>query len=369
VPGLSILDGYVAAMYLRIMALSGIAMAGIFYISTFIDLSDKVFRGKATWAMMGGYLWYATPQYVYYLIPLSVLLASLVTVSVLAKNSELTVLKACGVSLYRFALPMIVCAVVAGGTLFAIDQSILGPSNRRAESIRAVMRGLPGSAPDAFSRQWAISPDGRTIYHYNYFDARQRQLLRLEVYDIDPDMHRLTRRTSADRAIDIGAQAGSQVQWRLENGWTREFDDQGEPRTFAPFLSTQKPLETPAYFGADAPDARFMSYTQLRTYTQRLQQSGLDVLEQQVALARKVSFPFITLIMTLIAVPFAVTIGRSGAMAGIGVGIGLAITYWTAISVFAALGAGGLIAPMLAAWATNLLFGAGAGYLLLTVRT
>lgn len=369
VPGLSILDRYVAAMYLRVMVLSGLAMAGIFYISTFIDLSDKVFRGKATWAMMGGYLWYATPQYVYYLIPLSVLLASLVTVSVLTKNSELTVLKACGVSLYRFALPMIICAVVAGGTLFAIDQSILGPSNRRAESIRAVMRGLPGSAPDAFSRQWAISPDGRTMYHYNYFDARQRQLLRLEVFAIDPDMHRLTQRTSADRALDLGTPAGSQVAWRLENGWTRDFDEQGEPRTFATFIATQKPLETPAYFGADAPDARFMSYTQLRTYTQRLQQSGLDVLEQQVALARKLSFPFITLIMTLIAVPFAVTIGRSGAMAGIGVGIGLAIVYWTAISVFAALGAGGLIAPLLAAWAPNLLFGAGAGYLLLTVRT
>jgi lipopolysaccharide export LptBFGC system permease protein LptF len=73
--------------------------------------------------------------------------------------------------------------------------------------------------------------------------------------------------------------------------------------------------------------------------------------------------------MTLLAVPFAVTTGRRGAMYGIGVGIVLAITYWTAISVFAALGSGGLVEPLLAAWAPNLLFGAGAGYLLLTVRT
>ena len=49
--------------------------------------------------------------------------------------------------------------------------------------------------------------------------------------------------------------------------------------------------------------------------------------------------------MTLLAVPFAVTIGRSGAMAGIGVGIGIAIVYWTTISVFAALGTGGVMAP------------------------
>jgi len=77
----------------------------------------------------------------------------------------------------------------------------------------------------------------------------------------------------------------------------------------------------------------------------------------------------VTIIMTLIAVPFAVTVGRGGAMAGIGVGIGLALVYWTTISIFAALGSGGLIAPALAAWSPNLLFGAAATYLLLTVRT
>jgi lipopolysaccharide export LptBFGC system permease protein LptF len=112
-----------------------------------------------------------------------------------------------------------------------------------------------------------------------------------------------------------------------------------------------------------------MSYSQLRRYTGQLEASGFDVAEQEVALARKVSFPFVTIVMTLLAVPFAVTIGRSGAMAGIAVGIVLAITYWTANSVFAAMGTGGLIAPVLAAWAPNLLFGAGAVYMLLTVRT
>jgi lipopolysaccharide export LptBFGC system permease protein LptF len=100
-----------------------------------------------------------------------------------------------------------------------------------------------------------------------------------------------------------------------------------------------------------------------------LQASGLDVVKQQVALWRKVSFPFVTIIMTLLAVPFAVTIGRSGAMAGIAAAIAIAIVYWTTISVFAAMGSGGLIAPLIAAWAPNLLFGAGAAYLLLTVRT
>jgi lipopolysaccharide export LptBFGC system permease protein LptF len=56
-------------------------------------------------------------------------------------------------------------------------------------------------------------------------------------------------------------------------------------------------------------------------------------------------------------------------MYGIGIGIVIALSYWTLISVFAAFGAGGLMSPTLAAWAPNLLFGAAAIYLLLTVRT
>ena len=53
----------------------------------------------------------------------------------------------------------------------------------------------------------------------------------------------------------------------------------------------------------------------------------------------------------------------------IGVGIVLAISYWIAFSICAALGTGGVVTPLLAAWAPNLVFGAGAVYLLLTVRT
>jgi lipopolysaccharide export LptBFGC system permease protein LptF len=56
-------------------------------------------------------------------------------------------------------------------------------------------------------------------------------------------------------------------------------------------------------------------------------------------------------------------------MAGIAVGVAVALVYWGAITISAALGAGGLLEPVLAAWAPNLLFGAGAAYLLLTVRT
>ena len=68
----------------------------------------------------------------------------------------------------------------------------------------------------------------------------------------------------------------------------------------------------------------------------QLRASGFNAVPYMVQLQRKVAFPFVTLVMTLLAVPFAVTTGRRGAMYGIGVGIVLAIVYWMTISVFAA---------------------------------
>ena len=364
IPGPGLLDRYVASTYTRIAILSAISMAGIFYISTFLDLADELFKGQATWTMLGQYFWYATPQYTYYVLPLSVLLATLVTIGLLTKNSELVVMKACGISLYRVAVPMLAGAFVAGGVLFLLEESILGASNRRAEAIRHVIRGGSPELFDVLQRRWVTGTSGE-IYHYNYFDPRNNLLSGLSIYEFGPQMQTLVQRTDAVR----GRYAGRDDSWQLENGWTREFTNAGETKTFTPFERAEREIEPASYFATQQPDERFMSYTQLRNYVDQLRGSGFDTSEQQVALERKLSFPFVTLVMTLLAVPFAVTTGRRGAMYGIGVGIVLAITYWVAISVFAALGSGGLVAPLLAAWAPNLLFGAGAGYLLLTVRT
>jgi LPS export ABC transporter permease LptG/LPS export ABC transporter permease LptF len=357
------LDRYVALTYLRMLALSALALCSVFYISAFTEYTEKVLKGAATWTMLWTFLAYSTPQYFYFIIPLSVLLATLVTVAMLTKNSELVVMKACGISLYRVALPMVGAAVVAGATIFVLEQTVLGPANRRAQSIRHVMRGGSADTFDVFNRRWVMGSDG-DIYHYTYFDPRLRRFTRLWVYEFNEDMTQLTRRSFAQQASFV-----KDASWQAEHGWTREFGANGERREFTPFEHAVKTFEPASLFIMESPDPDFMSYTQLRDYTERLRASGLDVVKQQVALWRKVSFPFITLIMTLLAVPFAVTIGRSGAMAGIGVAIGIAIVYWTTISVFAAMGAGGVVTPMLAAWAPNLLFGAGALYLLLTVRT
>jgi lipopolysaccharide export LptBFGC system permease protein LptF len=250
-----------------------------------------------------------------------------------------------------------------GAGLFLMDATILGPANRVAESLRGVMRG--GTPVRPLQQPWMAGSDG-TIYHVRGYDPLQRRFEGLDIFEFD-DAARLVRRTVAASAVS--ATDGGSASWELANGWTRTFDAAGEPSGYTAFDRTRRELETAAYFTQEPPDARFMSYAQLRQHSARLRSSGLDAREHEVGAARKVAYPFVTMIMTLIAIPFAMTLGRSGTMAGIAAGIGLAIAYWGTINVSAALGAGGALAPLLAAWAPNLVFGAGAAYLLLTVRT
>ena len=367
-PGPTLLDRYVAANYARHFLLSFVGMAGLFYISTFVDLSDKLFKGTASMGMVLTYFWYATPQYVYYIIPLAVLLATLITIGILTKNSELIVMRACGISLYRVAVPMLCCAVLAGSVLFGLEETILGTANRNAEALRHVIRGGDPHMFDVLNRKWVTGRDGQ-IYHYVFFDPRTHELNGLSAYEFSPTraLARRTYATKASFAAMLDA-SGGEAQWKATGGWIREFTGSRNSR-FQPFDTKALTLERPDYFITEQPDADRMSYTQLRAYLGRLAASGFDIVPQQVELQRKLSFPFVTLIMTLIAVPFAVTTGQRGALYGVGVGIALALVYWVTISVFAAIGKGGLIQPWLAAWAPNLLFGAGAAYGVLTVRT
>ena len=361
-PGVHILDWYVTKMYLRWVGLAFVGLLGIFYIATFIDLSDKLFKEETTGAMLLRYFWHATPQFVYYVLPVSGLVATLVTIGLLTRTSELTVMKACGISLYRAAFPILCFSLVWSGLLFALGETVLARANRTAETLNREIRTGRTETFEVLARQWLY--DEGVIYHYRYFDPDRLEIDSLSVFELTERPWSLVRRTYA-----LHASHGD--GWEGRNVWSRDF-------TTAPGVSPSyredatralQEVSEPAVFAAERPDAELMNFRELERYIAELRARGFDVVDLIVALHRKASFPFVTVILTLIAVPFAVTTGPRGALYGVGVGIALAFTYWIVLSVFGALGGAGVLMPATAAWAPNLIFGTSAGYFLLTVRT
>jgi LPS export ABC transporter permease LptF len=383
IPMPKLLDLYLSREYSRVLLLGLFSLLGVFYLSTFIDLVDKLFRGETDTATMLRFFYFSTPQFVFFIIPMSVLLATLVTIGLMTKNGELLVMRACGISLYRSAAPLLLFGAAASLALFFLQERVLTKTNPEADRLQRQIRGwgavtprgMGGSGP-RLDRRWMVGSAG-AIYHYDGFDATANRFDNLLVYQLDEaswQLRGVTRATRATLTRRIADGPDSPAVWTALSGWSRELPAKPAPKgaaavTFAPFESKELTLEAPEYFKSDDPIADFMTYAELREYIRRLRSSGANVVPQTVALQRKVAFPFVTIIMTVLAIPFAVTTGRRGAMYGIGIGIVIAISYWTLMSVAGALGAGGVLTPMLAAWTPNILFGAAAVYMVLTVRT
>ena len=176
----------------------------------------------------------------------------------------------------------------------------------------------------------------------------------------------MTRRIHANHAH----WSDSLQRWIFEQGWARTFQET-KVEDFRHFeVATFNELnEPPSYFKKEVKQSSEMSYEELRRYIRDLQQSGFDVVRLKVQLHKKFAFPLMTFVMAILAVPFALSSGRRGALAGVAMAIGIAVIYWVGMGFFEAMGNASQLPPALAAWSPDLLFGLAGGYLLLKVPT
>jgi hypothetical protein len=214
---------------------------------------------------------------------------------------------------------------------------------------------------DITGRRWLVGTRGR-IYFYGLYDQRKRQFADLSIYEITHTPYRVTRHTFVPKA------AMTRAVWSGGPGWTQSFPVSGPP-VQEQFQSRTLELDSVKFFESETRDAAAMTSGQLAEYVKTLKASGLTSGSFDVELHRKYAMPLMTLIMTLIAIPFGVTTGRRGALYGIGLAIALAFAYQITFIAFGFFGTTELLPAVIAAWAPNILFLAGASYLLFTVRT
>ena len=356
----NILDRYISRIYMRAAALSFMALLGIFYIATFIDRSDKLFKGQATTKTLMTLLAFMTPQFVYFVIPLAALLSVLVTFGLLSRTSELAVMKACGISLYRITAPLILLGLAWSTVLYGLEQQIMARANQRAEELDSQIRGRPPRTSNPLNRQWLIAHDG-AVYHYTYFDPGPKAIQNLVVYRPARDKWQLESQVYAPQAVY------TKGEWVGKRGWIQDFTT--PTNRWTPFSQRTLALEEPDYFETEQPLADMMTVPQLKRFIDDQQASGFNVVPEMVELQKKLAFPFATVVMTLLAIPFGLTTGKRGTLYGIGIGIVLAVMYWIIGSAFAAIGKAGLLGPVMAGWAPNVLAAGSAAYLFLTART
>ncbi|HEX5413396.1 MAG TPA: LPS export ABC transporter permease LptG [Terriglobia bacterium] len=360
-----ILDLYVFRSWLFYLVLLLVTFTGIYMIFDFFQLLGDIVRHQVSPQLVVRYYWYLAPQVIYLMLPLSILVATLVSLGLLSKSNEITAIKSAGISLYRISVPILVGAGLLSGGMFLLGNNYLPGTNQEQDALRNQIKGKPAQTMYRPDRQW-ISGDGDKIYNYRFFDADLNVFASLSVFEIDPDSFSLRRRVYAERAF-----WEPQIRrWVLDNGWTRDFSN-GRVTDYQPFaVRTFSELnEAPSYFKKEVKPSEQMNVLELRQYIHSLRQSGFDVVRLSVAFYRKFSYPLIAFVVTLIAIPFAFSTGSRGALAGIALSIGVAIIYWSVSSLFEAMGNLSQLPPAVAAWSPDVLFSLAGVYLLMRIRT
>ena len=186
------------------------------------------------------------------------------------------------------------------------------------------------------------------------------------MFQFDPKTFRLTQRIYAERAH----WEDSLQRWVCTQGWERDLRGSAIEgfHTFdvTTFAGVSEP---PTYFKKEVKQSSEMSYQELRRYIHDLQQSGFDVVRLRVQLYQKLSFPLITLIMAILAVPFSLSAAKKGAITGVAVAVGIAVVYTVVSRLFEAMGAISQLPPALAAWSPDLIFALVGAYLILKIPT
>jgi LPS export ABC transporter permease LptF/LPS export ABC transporter permease LptG len=366
-----LLDEYVMRSYAANFVMSLGALVLLYIVFTFFELMGDIIRNQTPFVVVGEYLFNLVPYIISAVTPLCSLLAVLITFNALTRNSELTAMKATGISLYRVLAPILVLAAVLASALFAFDEYYLPGANRRQQQLRAEIKDKPAQTFILAGRKWISGATDKAgapsrIFYYQAFDPVRDVFANLTVFEFDPQTFTLQRRIFAEK-VSWDPAVNS---WVFVKGWQRSFS--GETiASYKTFDATAFPeiREQPAYFVKEDTPSDEMSYGELNNYIADLRQSGFDTIKLSVQLENKLAIPAITFVMAILAVPFAVSMGKRGGLVGIASAIGVAIAYWIIAGVFISMGNIATLPPMLAAWSPDLLFGIAGTYLLLRTPT
>ena len=361
----TLIDDYVLRdffVYLGMILATFLVLTLVF---TLFELLGDILRNQTPAIVVAEYLLNVAPYLLYNSAPLVVLLAVLITFGIMQRSNEITVVKATGVSIYRLFTPVLVAVAILATGLFFADQFYLPHTNKRQEALHNQIKGRPPQTYLRPDRKWIFGRNNQ-IYYYQFFDPDRDQFANVTIFQIDPVSFTVVRRIHAERAH----WADNLNRWVYEQGWDRSLR-QSAIENYRPFdVATFPELsEPPSYFKKEIKQYSEMDYEELRRYIHDLQQSGFDVVRLRMQLQQKISYPVITLVMAILAIPFALSAGKRGAIAGVATAVGIAIVYTVVSRLFEAMGNLSQLPPSLAAWSPDLIFTLIGSYLILKVPT
>ena len=360
-----ILFRYLLREYAKIFTMCFSGLMTVYLVIDFFEKVRRFLRYDAHWLDVLTYFLLKVPAISFQIAPLAILMATLLTFGLLARGHEVTAMRSCGISLLWIASPFIVFAAGISLVLLIFSSTVIPLAANKSEEIRTMrIEKKPPAAAVKLSQPWTrVGTD--SLMHVTTVSVGGELLGGVSLFQFGPDFQ-LTSMTEAAEARH------SDSTWTLFQGLHRQFSPDGTVATTGfedrPIALTLIPDDFTTWVGGDS---ELMTFHDIRAYSRRRQQQGTQAARLKTDYYSRIAFPFVTIVMVLVGI--ALSLRRSGSRGGsmaMGIGQALAVgfCFWTTHSIAIALGRGGALTPLLAAWMGNIVFLSFGLYLMFKVR-
>lgn len=350
---MKIIDRYISKSFISSFIwclLVFVLMAVIIDIFSFID---DIIKNKIPFQSIFAFYFYYIPTVFIQIIPMAVLLSTIYMLSNLNKNNEIIAMKSSGIGLWRILAPILVTGFIISALTFMVNDRVIPLTSKISQMIRR--EELEKRKAENKSRvvdNVAIYGTGNRILFARNYEVGNKKLNDIIIHEHDTSEN-LISKTTAQYALWTGD------DWIFHKAIKTKIDNAGKIIGTPVFYNELAiPLkERPRDFAYGEWKADFMSYKELCNYIKNFRGSDVKIARNLlVDLHYKIAFPFISLIIIMVAAPFALLTMRGGVMIGIGMSIVIGLLYYAVIAISLAFGKAGILPPFLAAWFGNIIF-------------
>lgn len=349
---MSLIHKYVARECFRNLYICSIAFCILFLTFDFFDRIDNVVKAEAHFWTIIQYFLLKVPHLLNLTLPISMLVAGMFTVANLAKNSELTAMRAAGLKVSWISRPIFTIALLTSFFSIFLGETIVPYAQRRVREIYNIdIQERDKTGEYSQTNFWWRSED--TFYSVSLFDSRENTFYDFSKLIVDKDFN-LSSRIEAKTASWVNQNLG----WSMNDVRQYKITSDNKAKLNI-YNNLALPLkETPRDFYDAETDPGTMSYSQLSKFIAKQNSNGVATTSYRADLFSKISFPFVNLICTIVALPFALRTARSRKMGPSFIaGLLIGFSYYVVHSFSMALGRAELFPPLMAAWTANLIMG------------
>ena len=337
------LSRYVASSFLRLLVLFFGALLVAYFLVDLLERLDWFARHEPSAAEFAEFYGWRIPLLASRVLPMALLLASGLTVSLLAAHGEMIGMRACGIPAPRALAPVLAICLLITPLYFLLNNEVLPRTNLYYHRIQAIIRGESGVAWRTRS-VWYRS--GNAVFEAGELDSSAGTADNIKLYQLDETARPISR-------VDaVGARHIGRGVWQLQDPVAVSLED-----------GSVRAIEAEHYaklgLGLDVKvDTRHLSVGELRREIEEVESEGMDATHFWVDYYVKWAAPISCIVLPALALFFA--IGGppfpTAAVTGI-VSVVASVTFILATGVSTSLGYGKGLSPMVAGWGPAALFG------------